>query len=170
MSNVTMLIYLKSRKNSKNENPIYLRLTVDRKRKEVSMNRSIDSKNFDKNKQRGKGRSPEINILNEFLNTETSKIYKLRQEIIYSGELFTVENLLNKYTGVEDKKRTLIEIFENENKRNKKVLSPGTYKKYISLFNHVKNYLQFQYKVNDISIKRLDYEFVINFDYYLRTP
>ena len=50
MSNVTMLIYLKSRKNSKNENPIYLRLTVNGKRKEISMNRSIDSNKFDKNK------------------------------------------------------------------------------------------------------------------------
>ena len=169
MSNVTMLIYLKSRKNSKNENPIYLRLTVNGKRKEISMNRSIDSNKFDKNKQRGKGRSSEIRILNEFLNTETSKIYELRQEIIYSGEIITVENLMNKYIGVEDKKRTLIEIFENENKRNKKVLSIGTYKKYVSLFNHVKNYLQFQYKLTDINIKKLDYEFVINFDYYLRT-
>jgi len=169
MSNVTILIYLKSRKNSKSENPIYLRLTVNGKRKEISLNRSIDSNKFDKNKQRGKGRSLEIKILNEFLNTETSNIYKLRQEIIYSGEIITAENLMNKYAGVEDKKRTLIEIFENENKRNKKVLSAGTYKKYVSLFNHVKNYIEFQYKLTDINIKRLDYEFVINFDYYLRT-
>ena len=50
MSNVTILIYLKSRKNSKNENPIYLRLTVNGHRKEISMNRSIDSNKFDKNK------------------------------------------------------------------------------------------------------------------------
>lgn len=169
MSNVTILIYLKSRKNSKNENPIYLRLTVNGKRKEISMNRSIDSQKFDKNKQRGKGRTSEIKILNEFLNTETSKIYKFRQEIIYSGELITVENLMNKYTGVEDKKRTLVEIFENENKRNIKLVSAGTYKKYVSLLNHVKNYIQFQYKTTDINIKRIDYEFVINFDYYLRT-
>ena len=169
MSNVTMLIYLKSRKNSKNENPIFLRLTVNGKRKEVSMNRSIDSNKFDKNKQRGKGRSSEIKILNEFLNTETSKIYQLRQEIIYSGETITVENLMNKYTGIEEKQRTLIEIFINENKRNKKLISAGTYKKYVSLFNHVKNYIQFQYKITDINIKKLDYEFIINFDYYLRT-
>jgi len=54
MSNVTMLIYLKSRKNSKNENPIYLRLTVNGKRKEISMNRSIDANKFDENKQREK--------------------------------------------------------------------------------------------------------------------
>ncbi len=168
MSNVTMLIYLKSRKNSKNENPIYLRVTVDGQRKEKSLNRSVDSKKWDKNKQRGKGRSEEIRSLNEFLNSEIDKIYKTRHELIYKEKSFTIETLMNLYSGVEDHKHTLIEIFEGENKMNKGVISDGTYKKYISLLNHVKSYLKFQYNVTDIDVKKIDYEFVITFDNYLR--
>ena len=41
MNNLTTLIYLKSRKNIKGESPIYLRVTVDGKRKEVSLNQII---------------------------------------------------------------------------------------------------------------------------------
>ncbi len=169
MKNVTILIYLKGRKNLKGENPIYIRITVDGMRKEKSLNRSIDPKKWDKNKQRGKGRTEEIRRLNEFLSSEIESIYSKRQELIYEEKNVTVETLMNLYSGIGEKSRNLIETIENENKRIKKLLECSTYKKYISLFNHVKKYLLFQYKVSDISLKIIDYEFVINFDYYLRT-
>ena len=165
---VTILIYLRDRVSSKGENPIYMRITVGGKRKEKSLNRSILSSRWDRKKQRGKGRSQEIGMLNEYLNSEINKIYRKRQDILQSGGSFTVETLMNLYSGVEDHKHTLIEIFENENKMNKDVISEGTYKKYISLLNHVKSYLKFQYNVTDIDIKKIDYEFVITFDNYLR--
>jgi len=44
MKNLNILIYLKSRKNTKGEHQIYLRLTVNEKRKETSLNRSIQAK------------------------------------------------------------------------------------------------------------------------------
>ena len=81
----------------------------------------------------------------------------------------TVESLMNKYTGVKEKIHTLIEVFEYENKRIKKLVEPGTYKKYEAVLNNVKKYLVFQYKLRDIDIKSIDYQFVTDFDYYLRS-
>jgi hypothetical protein len=57
------------RLNSKGENPIYLRLTVDGKRKEKSLNRSIKLNKWNSNKQRGKGSNEIIKTLNEYLNS-----------------------------------------------------------------------------------------------------
>lgn len=169
MENVTVLIYLKSRVNSKGENPIYLRLTVDGHRKEKSLNRCVKSCNWDATKQRGKGTSEGVRILNEYLNSEINKVYRIRQELLHTNIKVTVDSLLNKYTGVKDKAHTLIEVFEYENKRIKRLVELGTYKKYEAVLNNVKKYLVHQYRLTDVDIKNIDYQFVTDFDYYLRS-
>jgi len=169
MENVTILMYLKGRLNSKGERQIYLRITVDGKRKEKSLNRSVKSCNWNASKQRVKGSSESVRVLNEYLNSEINKVYSNRQELIHSKVKVTVESLMNKYKGVGERKHMLIEIFKNENKKNKNLLTTGTMKKYISLLNHVKEFLKFQYKVSDMNIKEVDFQFVSSFDYYLRT-
>lgn len=169
MENVSILVYLKSRKNSKGESQIYLRLTVDGKRKETSLNRSIDPNRWDKNKQRGKGNTEAIATLNKKLVSVENNINLAEQALVNNHIRVTVESLMNKYTGVKEKIHTLIEVFEYENKRIKRLVEPGTYKKYEAVLNNVKKYLVFQYKLRDIDIKSIDYQFVTDFDYYLRS-
>lgn len=43
------------------------------------------------------------------------------------------------------------------------------YKHYVTALKHVKSYLTHHYKVTDIDIKEVDYQFVKDYDYYLRT-
>lgn len=169
MENVTILMYLKSRKNAKQENPIYLRLTVHGKRVEKSLNRSVDFKKWDSNKQRAKGNSEQIKILNQYLNSVEHDIYMSKQELKNTNKRITVETLMNKYLGIDDQNHTLIEVIEFENSRIKELIEHSTYKKYITFLNHVKNFIKHQYKTSDIDINDIDYEFVSNFDFYLRS-
>ena len=74
---------LKSRKNSKGENPIYLNVTIDGRRMEKSLNRSIASKQWDRNKHRGKVTREYIRQLNPFLNAIEHEIFIKRQELLY---------------------------------------------------------------------------------------
>jgi len=169
MRNLTILIYLKNRMNSKGEKPIYLRVTVDGKRKETSLNRSVAPKKWDQNKQRLKGNTEEVKILNKFLVSVEREINLSEQALVNNNIIVTIETLMNKYGGVEEKIHTLLEVFEYENKRIKRLVEAGTYKKYVTVLNHVKSYLTHQYKLTDIDIKKIDYQFVTDFDYYLRT-
>jgi integrase len=168
MKNLAILVYLKSRKNAKRESPIYLRVTVDGKRIEKSLNRSIDAKKWNKNKQRGKGNTEPIRELNQFLNSVEHDIFMKRQELFNNKVDVNVESLMNAYLGVKNR-HTLVEIIEYENKRHKKLVRESTYKKQVTVLNHVKRYLKYQYKITDIDIKQVDYQFVTDFDYYLRT-
>jgi len=169
MKNLAILVYLKSRKNAKRESPIYLRVTVDGKRIEKSLNRSIDSKRWDNSKKEGKGNTEEIRGLNQFLLSVKHNILMAGQELVNNNVSVTVETLMNKYNGVEEKTHTLIEVIEYENKRIKRLVEVGTYKKYVTVLGHVKKYLKHQYNLTDIDIKKIDYQFVTDFDYYLRT-
>ncbi len=84
MKNLTILIYLKSRKNSIGEHPIYLRLTVNGKRKETSLNRSISFSRWDKHKQCGKGRTEDVLSLNKFINSAKNDMHKKRMTNVFS--------------------------------------------------------------------------------------
>ena len=169
MKNLNILFYLKTRKNSKGERQIYLRLTVDGKRKETSLNRSISAGRWDKHKQCGKGRTEDILSLNKLLNSTKQNLYQKQQEMVYNDEDITVETLMNKYLGIDEKVKNLIEVIKEDNKRTKNLVKDGTYRKYLALLNHVEEYLIYQYKVSDLNIKKVNYQFVDDFDYYLRT-
>jgi integrase len=98
-----------------------------------------------------------------------NNIYLAEQELANGHVKVTIESLMNKYTGVNEKTHNLIEVFEYENKRIKKLIEPGTYSKYVAVLNNVKKYLVHQYNLPDIDIKNIDFQFVTDFDYYLRT-
>ena len=165
---ITILFHLKRRKNSKGEQPIYLRLTVNGVRKEKSLNRSISSYKWDKNKQHGKGRSEEIQSLNVFISSVKSRLYQKHQEMLNNEEPISAETLMNRYLGKEEKSKTLLEIINNENIKKSKLISTGGFKKYQSFLKNLKEFLKFQYNVSDIDIKQIDYKFITDFDFYLR--
>jgi site-specific recombinase XerD len=169
MEKLSILKYLKSRENAKGESQVYLRVTVDGKRRELSLSRSIDPSLWDQKKQRGKGKSEAMTRLNKMLVSVENNIYLAEQELVNGHIKVTIESLMNKYTGVEVKTHNLIEVFEYENKRIKKLVAPGTYKKYVAVLRNVKRYLVHQYNLTDIDVKSIDYEFINNFDYFLRT-
>lgn len=169
MENVSILMYLKSRKIANGESPIYLRVTVDGKRKELSLNKSIDPSRWDQKRQRGKGNSEAILTLNKKLVSVENSINLLSQELVNGRIRVTIESLMNKYVGAEVKIHNLIEVFEYENKRIKKLVELGTYNKYVAVLNNVKKYLVHQYNMSDIDIKNIDFQFVTDFDYYLRS-
>ncbi|MEL4457371.1 site-specific integrase [Lutimonas vermicola] len=169
MGSITILFYLKNRKNKKGECQIYLRLTVDGKRKETSLNRSILKSRWDKGKQCGKGRTEDILSLNKLLNSVKQSLYQKQQEMIYNAEDITVESLMNKYLGIGERIKHLMVVIKEDNQRTKNLVKEGTYRKYIALTNHVQEFLTFQYNVPDLNIKKIDYQFVDDFDYYLRT-
>ncbi|MBU3011386.1 site-specific integrase [Polaribacter vadi] len=169
MKNVNTLIYLKSRKNKKGESPIYLRITVNGRRKEKSLGKSISSKRWNTVKQRGKGNTEDIRELNKFLISVEHSVFMASQELINNKIQVNIETLMNKYLNVEEKGHMLIESIENWNLRKKALVKNSTYKKYITSFKHVKKYLMQQYGLSDIDIKRVDNQFVSDYDYHLRT-
>lgn len=169
MKNLNILFYLKSRENSKGEHQIHLRLTVNGIRKENSLNRSISASRWDKHKQCGKGRTEDILILNKLLISAKQNLYQKQQEMIYNDDEITAETLMNKYLGIGEKVKYLIQVIKEDNQRTKNLVKGGTYRKYLALLTHVEEFLTFQYNVSDLNIKKLDYQFVENFDYYLRT-
>jgi len=82
-----LLFYLKKSKiNSRGECPIYLRITVNGKRTEISISRKIEENKWNSTANRAIGRSEKSKALNYYLDVITSKIYRYHREFI-EGEI-----------------------------------------------------------------------------------
>src|ERR1700722_8830230 len=112
-----ILFYLKNAKTLANgEVPIYLRITVDGKRAEHSIQRTIHPDKWNNKGGRAIGNKEEFKTLNTYIDTLRTKVYEHQKKLIDRNELVTAEALKNGLLGISEKKQTLVELFRHHNK------------------------------------------------------
>ena len=170
---MSILFYLKSVKASKKGlYPIYQRITINGIRIELSTSKFVDKSKWNKEAGRIKGNSEEARLINSYLDILKNKAYETEKWMVNNDEEINAQTFKNKLLGIEENQRKLLIIFEDHNKRMKELVgkefSNNTFKKYETTLSHTKEFLEHQYKINDISIKRVDIAFINDFDFYLR--
>lgn len=169
-----LLYYLKKSKvNTQGKAPIYLRITIDGKRTEISTKRSIEIEKWNSQSNRAIGRNEAIRELNSYLDILTSKVYQNHRELLEEDKDISAETLKNKILGIEAKERTLITMFKNHNTKVEKLVgidfSAGTLERYKTVKKHLEQFLKEEYNISDISIKKIDHQFITAFEYFLKT-
>lgn len=169
-----LLFYLKKSKvDTQGKCPIYLRITIDGKRTEISSKRTIEAERWSIEANKAIGRTEDIRELNAYLDSLTTKVYQSQRDLIQDSKAVTAETLKNKFLGVEEKERTLITIFENHNQQVEKLVgrefSAGTLERYKTVSKHLQDFIKLQYKISDVSIKKIDHQFITDFEFYLKS-
>src|SRR5580693_5489868 len=107
-SKMSILFYgKKSRKNNDNLLPIYLRVTIEGKRFEVTTNRCVESFKWQAKAEKVKGNTDEARSINSYFDLLKHKIYNYQREILKEDKAFCVENLRQKRFGITEQKRML---------------------------------------------------------------
>jgi site-specific recombinase XerD len=153
--------------------PIYLRITVDSKRTEISTGREADPLHWIVNAGRLDGRSEAVKTINSYLGTLENKLFDAHQDLVRANQMITAEALKNKLTGIGEKQRMLVPIF-NKHNQEMKVLVPqeysaGTLQRYEITLSHIEEFLKWKYNLSDINIRDINHEFITDFDFFLRT-
>jgi site-specific recombinase XerD len=85
----------------------------------------------------------------------------------------TTEILKMKFSGKNTQQKLLIEEFKDHNKKMEALLGNGfkqnTIKGYKTTATHLSLYLEKQYGVADIDIKKINHAFILGFEFYLRS-
>lgn len=171
---MSILFYVKSSKAAKNGLlPIYQRITINSVRLELSTNRFVEKSKWNTSAGKMKGNSEEARLINSHLDLLKIKIYETEKHFLNNNLEINAQTFKNKLLGVEEKQRKLILIFEQHNKRMEELIgkefSINTFKKYETTLSHTKEFLKYQYSINDISIAQINIAFLNDFDFYLRT-
>lgn len=162
------MFYLKKSKASNGKAPIYARITVDKKRAEISVKQSVDEKLWNADQGMGKGNRDEIRSLNIFLEQFRSMIVSRYQEMLVQKKIITAEAIKNSFqvTGVEE--FTLCKLMEYHNTNLKGSLSWGTMKNYFTTQKYLQNFMKKRYNITDIYLSELTFKFITEFEMFLR--
>jgi site-specific recombinase XerD len=172
----SLLFYVKSSKLSADGTaPIYLRITIDGQRIEISSKRQVIPSKWSTSAQKLTGSGDHARSLNEYLKTLERQVYEIHRQMLERKLPVTAANLKNLLLGKEEKSpdRMLMPIFEHHNKEVKalvgKEFAEGTYKRYETALKHTRDFLLWKYNTTDIGISGIDHEFVMSYDFYLRS-
>lgn len=163
----------KSKSQVQQDATIYLRITVNSFRIELSTQRQCDPAKWSVGSSRVIGKSEEVRALNHYLETIQFRIYEIQKEFVASGIDYTGEDIKAKFLGISDKPRMLIEIYALHNKEFKalvgKEYASGTMKRFETCKTSMEKFIPWKYHLKDIDIRKLGYEFIHDYEFYLKT-
>lgn len=170
----SLLFYLKKPKKQQNGLvPIYLRITINGKRAETTSGRECDPMVWNTAAGRLRGTKEEVKSFNAYLDNLQGQIYEAHRLMTENNETVTAESLKNKFLGKSTKARMLVEIFKDHNKKMKGLIGRGYSKGTLTCFEttlkHTQDFLHWKYQSVDLDIKRIDHDFISNYQYYIRS-
>lgn len=168
-----VLFFIKKDKLLKNgEAPVRMRITVDKRMVDISVKRSCPPHLWNQSKENSRGKDRVAVELNRYLEITRSQIHQIYRELETSGKTITAEIIRNKYYGVDEENKTLLEVFEEHNVQIKLLIGKGFVEKTVQRYETTKRYLsefiKKEYKVSDIALNDLEPRFISQFDTFLK--
>ena len=101
------------------------------------------------------------------------QIIDMQMELVHKKIPVTTETLKSKILGVDERERMIIPIYQNHNDKIEELIGNGyaygTLKRFKISLKHLQEFIQWKYNLLDISITKIDYAFVTEFEFYLRS-
>jgi integrase len=170
----SILFYPKGNDADKNGlAPIYVRITVNGKRSELSIKRKIELSKWNTEAGKMRGTTTEVRELNRYMDNIRNKIYKIQEALLEQETMITAEIIRNIYTGKTQNHKMVLKEFQNHNDKVENLVgkdfAPGTAERYRTAKKHVEDYIKLEYKVTDLPFKDVDHKFISGLEYYLKT-
>jgi hypothetical protein len=173
-STFKILFYV--RKNYVNKNGkagIMIRITLNGEICQFSSKLEIAPELWDTKKGKAAGKSIEASKLNALLDNIHASITNHHRTIEREDTLVTPEKIRNAFLGVTTRQETLLGIFSQYNENLKRLQginkSKTTIEKYDRAYRRLESFMLTRYNITDIALREINYQFVIDFENYLRS-
>ena len=163
---VSIKFYLLTTRATKGELPIYLRITMDRKKAELHSGYTCTPKEWLKEEQLTKSN----NTINNELAKTRSKVYELIIDLEKRDKSVSASLIKELLSGKEKIEIGLIAYFNRhiEEIRIKNEIKDVSINKYTQSINTLIEFIQKKYKKQEFNIDQIDYEFINAYDLFLR--
>ncbi|WP_462267642.1 site-specific integrase [Mucilaginibacter sp.] len=171
---INLLFYLKKRSSYKSGPvAIYLRFNINGQRAETSTGKTCEPSRWNAQAGRASGTKEDIRTLNAYLDSLQTQAQELFRNMQIREEVLTAENVKNRFTGKEEKARTLVAVFEDHNQKMESLVGQefekSTLQRYNTCLTHVQDFLKLQYNLSDIPVDKITFKVLNDFEYYLRS-
>jgi site-specific recombinase XerD len=171
---IKILFYIrKTKTNSEGLAPIYMRVTVNGNRFETATSQYVDIGMWSNESMSLVGKSKDVKTLNDFLQTLRSKALSIQKKLITTDTHITIQEFAKEWHGVKEKPKMLLEIFQQHNEQVKALIgsqySSATWRRYVTSHDHTLHFLQYKYGLSDISVDKIKYEFITDYEFWLKS-
>ena len=169
-----VVFYLRSNYvNKEGKTSVMLRIYLNNERLSLgSTGISVKSSQWDKEKERIKGRTTEALNTNLQFDNIASGLQSIFRRIEMS-DVVSLERIKSEFLGKKEEIDTLMQLFEKHNgdvaKQVGVSVGKATLQKYNVCKRHFSEFLEKQYKRSDLKLTELTYVVIREFDLYLRT-
>jgi len=109
-----------------------------------------------------------VGQINKLIEETRYKIRECYQELRMQNKLITAEAIKSLFLGEEKSENTLCSLIDYHNINMEGVLAHGTLKNYFTTKKYVLLFLKKRFKTNDIYLSELNYQFITEFEFFLR--
>lgn len=168
-----VLIWADRRKiNSKGLAPFYARISMHGKRSEFSLNLKVNPDKWNPAIGFLSGSSPEVKRINAQLVEIGNGIAQAYADLSRTDSFVTAEKIRDKFTGVGEVHRMLLEVFDEYNTNVEKLIGrdyvKATHTKYFTVRSKVAAFIQHKYRKSDLHLEALDFGFVTGLESFLK--
>lgn len=118
------------------------------------------------------GTKEDARSVNNLLESISLQAHDARRQLIDLGKEITAEAIKNLMLGIDDRKM-ILEIFKEHNRQVEELIgkeyAEGTLDLFQRSLDHARRFMEWKYDVSDFDIRKLDYEFISQFSFYLKT-
>jgi site-specific recombinase XerD len=163
---VSLKYYLLTTRTKVGSLPIYLRITANRKKSELYTGYTATIKEWSQEEQLIKN-NPTIN---QELTKLKGKVYELIIDLEKKNKPISAIILKTLLSGKDSIDISLIEFFTKHltEIEIRKEIKPISIAKYKQSLNSLNNFIPYKYKVVDLNLNQIDYDFINSYDLYLR--
>jgi len=174
ITKVSHLFFIKRTKLLKNgEAPVFMRITVDGKREELGIGRGINPQLWSSEKNGALGISHVARDLNAYLENITFRLKKIAQEYQTNEKEVSALSMKKALLGIDDDDMKVLQAFQEHNDRFAKLVgkdyTASTLQRYETCYKHVRDFIRYKYDKEDIPLQKLDFVFLNDFEFYLKT-
>ncbi|MGY3053098.1 site-specific recombinase XerD [Pedobacter sp. UYEF25] len=168
----------KSKVNADGLVPIYLRITIEGLRTDISSKRCIDPTKWNNQSQKVIGSSEQVRSINSCLKALEVKTHTACREM--EGKQLTITSSGLKAFMFDEwvlpivmPEKTILGVFRTHNLEIRSLIgkgfAKGTVQRYETSYSHTAAFIKWKYQTDDVTLKNIDHEFVTAYDYYLRS-
>ncbi|MCC8172962.1 MAG: site-specific integrase [Odoribacter sp.] len=163
----------KSRINKQGKASLMLRITVNGFVKEAAINLKINAEHWDQKSEKILSNKQEDYEANLRIDSIRLKVMQIYREFEFDKREITAESVMNRFLGIDEQSKNLIEVFQEHNEKCYAMIGKGmsaqTVTRYETTLKHVADFIERNCKMKDYPLDKVNHEFITNLEFYLKT-
>jgi hypothetical protein len=121
----TVIFFTRKSRSVPNQLSVYVRITVNGQRAEISLKRYVSVNEWDENKGRLHGLTHKARLLNSYLDEVYGEIKDTHKQLLREDKIITSQAIKARYLGQDEERKTLMELIKYHYESQKSKLRPG---------------------------------------------